>query len=529
MKTTYKYIIGASLLLAINACTNLDLKPKSQATSENIFDDESSYNSFIARVYAGLAVSGQQGPSGDGDITGIDEGFSSYLRQYWKAQELTTDEAVIAWNDGNLPSYHLHTWTESNEFIRATYDRIYYQISIANQFMKETSDSKLNERGVSAEMRTKIKQYRAEARFLRALSYWHGLDLFGSNIPFVTEGQTFDNVQDGPNPASGRQIFEFIESELKAIEPDLLSPRPADYGRAGQAAAWTLLAKLYLNAKVYINEDRNTDCITYCNRVINSGSFALNNNYANLFKADNNGVPATEFIFTINFDASTRNFGGMTFLTHAAVGGGMNPADYGIDGGWWGLRTTKNLVNLFPSDSGATDKRDLFYRKAQKLEIESIGAFTDGLAVPKFVNVTSNSVPGANLTFPDTDFPLFRLADVYLMYAEAVLRGGTGGDLATATNYVNLIRERAYGNATGNINSSDLTLQFILDERARELYWEGHRRTDLVRFNQFTENGIWPWKGGVKEGVVTEKYRDIFPIPSTDLIANPKLKQNFGY
>ena len=125
---------------------------------------------------------------------------------------------------------------------------------------------------------------------------------------------------------------------------------------------------------------------------------------------------------------------------------------------------------------------------------------------------------------------MFRLADAYLMYAEAVLRGGSGGSRATALGYVNALRQRAYSNTSGNITDSGLTLDFILDERGRELYWEGCRRTDLVRFGQFTNGSyVWEWKGNVKNGARTSSYRDLYPIPINDLNANPNLKQNAGY
>ncbi|MGC8802186.1 MAG: RagB/SusD family nutrient uptake outer membrane protein [Bacteroidales bacterium] len=130
----------------------------------------------------------------------------------------------------------------------------------------------------------------------------------------------------------------------------------------------------------------------------------------------------------------------------------------------------------------------------------------------------------------DTDFPMFRLADVYLMYTEATLRGATNGNRAKALQYVNELRTRAYGGSIGNITDSQLTLDFILDERARELYWEGHRRTDLIRFGKFSGgNYIWPWKGKVKEGTATPAHLDLFPIPASDLNANPNLVQNPGY
>jgi hypothetical protein len=170
----------------------------------------------------------------------------------------------------------------------------------------------------------------------------------------------------------------------------------------------------------------------------------------------------------------------------------------------------------------------LFHTDGQTLEIEDIAQFTQGYAITKFKNVTSDGKPGSNLTWVDTDFPMFRLADVYLMYAEALLR--SGGSRADALNYVNLVRRRAYGGPGGDITDADLDLDYILDERARELYWECHRRTDLIRFGQFSDGSyLWPWKGGVPGGAVTQSFRDVFPIPSSDIGANPNLKQNQGY
>ena len=126
--------------------------------------------------------------------------------------------------------------------------------------------------------------------------------------------------------------------------------------------------------------------------------------------------------------------------------------------------------------------------------------------------------------------PLFRLSEMYLIYAEAVLRGGTGGDAGTALTYINKIRTRAYGSAVGNITSGTLTTDFILDERARELYWEGFRRTDLVRYDKFTTASyVWPFKGGVKAGTSVGAYRNLYPIPDQDRAVNPNLKQNTGY
>jgi hypothetical protein len=178
------------------------------------------------------------------------------------------------------------------------------------------------------------------------------------------------------------------------------------------------------------------------------------------------------------------------------------------------------------------DHRAMFWSNGQSLDIEDIAQFTQGWAVTKFSNLNSDGTAAAHAhpDFVDTDWPMFRLADVYLMYAEAVLRGGTGGDAGTALDYVNMIRERGYTDNSGDISASDLTLQFIIDERARELFFEGHRRTDLIRYDMFTTSSyLWPWKGKVAEGTATESYRNLYPIPAADLGANPTLNQNDGY
>jgi len=312
---------------------------------------------------------------------------------------------------------------------------------------------------------------------------------------------------------------------------DLPSGQSVEYGRVSQGAAHMLLAKLYLNAEVYTGADRYADALNQINAVIGQGYEIADVPYANLFMADNDSNGAQEeFIWTLNFDGeNTQTFGGTTFLSHAPVGGTMDPLNYGLDAGWGGIRTTPEFVELFDGEENSADGRENFYTDSQNKSIADVGRFQDGFAIVKFQNVTSTGAPGFNLTFVDTDMPVFRLADAYLMYAEAVLRGG-GGSRATAVTYINELRERAYGGATfANISDSDLTLEFILEERARELHWEGHRRQDLIRFNQFSTNGIWEWKGNVQSGITTPSFRNLFPIPLTELNLNSNLVQNPGY
>jgi hypothetical protein len=258
--------------------------------------------------------------------------------------------------------------------------------------------------------------------------------------------------------------------------------------------------------------------------VIN-GPFSLDPSFQHIFLADNNTSP--EIIFPIIQDGqTTETWGGVTFLVHASCGGSMVPSNYGVDGCWYGLRLKAEAYNRFAADD---PRRAFFWTDGQTVDVLAISNFNNGIAAPKFENKTSAGVAGSNATHVDTDFPMFRLADAYLIYAEAVLRGG-GGDPGQALAYVNALRERAYGSTIADITGAELTPQFILDERGRELLWEAHRRTDLIRYHLFTGGDyVWQWKGGAPTGTATESFRDLYPLPASELAANPNLVQNPGY
>jgi len=533
MKNKFLNKILAVALLAgtMVSCTkNLDRLPTNDVTSETVYSTAAGYKQAAAKVYGSFALTGNQGPAGQGDVQGIDEGTSDYLRLFWVAQELSTDEAVVGWGDVGLQDFHNMNWGADNPFLKGLYYRSFYQITLANDFIRQSSDDKLSDRGISGTDADEIRRFRTEARFLRAYQYWSLMDVFG-NVPVVTENDLIGTSL--PEQMQRSALFNYIESELKAIETELAAPRANEYGRADQAAAWALLARMYLNAEVYTGTARFADAITYSKKVIDAG-YTLTSDYRYLFLADNQ-LNANEFILTINYDGlRTQNYGGTTFIVHGAVVDNMDATkDFGIpSGGWFGMRTTKNLPNLFPDYSGTADKRAEFQQNA--LEINDVTVTSQGFGITKFRNITRTGAIAPNIgpdgIYVDVDFPLFRLPEMYLIYAEAVLRGGTGGDMATALQYINNIRTRAYGNTSGNITQSALNLDFIIDERGRELYWECFRRTDLIRFNRFTENTyLWPWKGGVANGRAVESYRTIYPIPVADVSANPNLTQNQGY
>src|ERR1700712_5549921 len=177
--------IVMGLLVTVISCKK-DLQPKGALTTANVYTDFNNYLPAVAKLYDAYAISGQAGGAGNADIAGIDEGFSNYLREYFNMQELTTDEAQIVWNDGTVHTLHDMTWNNQNEFIRAMYDRIFYEISADNEFIRNTTDAQLAANGITGPNLALAKQYRAEARFLRALSYWHAIDLYG-DVPFVTD------------------------------------------------------------------------------------------------------------------------------------------------------------------------------------------------------------------------------------------------------------------------------------------------------------------------------------------------------
>lgn len=506
-------LLGASY--TIQSCTeDLKQEPITEVTSASLYKDFTKYKGLLAKLYGGLAVGGQSGGDGSGDIADIDGGFSNYMRLLFTLNEITTDEAVIGWNDGTLHEFHKMIWTPANEFNNAMYYRLYTEIAYCNEFIKNTTDEMLSSNGITGANIDEAKAMRAEARFLRAQAYFHLLDMYG-NVPFVDE-TTFGTV---PKQINRADLFNYVEKELLSAESELKEARSNEYGRVDKAAAWTLLARLYLNAQVYTGTQRNSDVITYCDKVIAAG-YSLNSNYANLFLTDNN-VNNPENIFSVVYDGlHTQTNGGTTYLVHAAIGGSMDPKEFGVNGGWGGLRTTKAFVNKFE----ANDLRGRFYKDGQTLEIEDLGNFNDGYAFIKYKNISSAGVDGSHENWVDTDLPVYRLADVYLMYAEAVVRGG-GGSMSTAIGYVNAIRTRAKASSISSLN-----LDFILDERSRELSWEMTRRSDLIRFGKFTTSAyLWPWKGNVKEGTSVGEYRNLFPIPNNDLAVNPNLKQNPGY
>ena len=512
-KGLFVFAMGA---LTVSCTGDLDVTPidPNLDTPENLLTGTEAYDQLLAKCYSALSVSSPDGESGDPDIEGIDGGFGQYLRALYNLQELPTDEAVIGWNDQTLKDLHGLQWTSSDVFVSACYSRVFYQISICNEVMRRIDQSGSND--------AVLQQYRAEARALRGLSYLHAIDLFG-NVPFTDETSVVGG--DNPQQISRAELFTWLTNDMKECA-EQLPANPEKY-RCGKGMVYMILAKLYLNAGVYTGKTEYQECANYCQKIIDLG-YKLESaaDYYKMFCADNDQLLGVghELIFSVYQDhINTQAYGGTTYIINAMVGGKMAYADYGLGGnGWGGIRVTPQFVDKF---EGA-DQRAKFFTTGQTKEIKDISDFTSGYAFTKFTNLKANGtmIDGAN-SFPDTDFPMFRLGDVYLMLAECQVVGGIQCDGIARFND---IRERA-----GVAKIDNPTRANILDERARELAWECHRRSDLVRFGLLTSGDyLWAHKGmnsnvGTPHGV-DAKY-NLYPLASSDVISNPNLKQNTGY
>ena len=512
IKSILSILAVAALLTSCIGDLNVTPIDPNANTADKALVNEAAFTSFLAGVYTGFATSGYYGANGGASISGLDGGASQYIRGLYHHSELTTDESVCGWNDQTIKNFHWMTWTTDDTFIYAFYSRIFMQVSAANEFIRE---AKASEVSFSAK-----EEYIAEARVLRAIAYFHAIDNFG-NVPFADETSV---VGAFPDQISRTELFEWLEKELTDLinNSALAAPRGNGFARADKGVAKFLLAKLYLNAKVYTGTEKYNECAQVLSSLMNDG-YRLHTTtagnfspYQELFLADNNNC-TDEIIFAVEQDGvNTTSYGATNYLIFASTGGEMDPAALGISSGWGGLRTTPEFYDKFSS----ADARNLFYTATQQKSIDDIGEFTNGYAFMKFRNIKSDGNPGQELGFVDTDFPMMRYADVLLMAAECQARGASINGLEA----FNQVRERA-----GLSSVSSLNLDEILDERGRELYQECWRRNDLIRFGKFTSGYNWQWKGGVKDGTDVESYRELFPIPDSDRLANNKLAQNKGY
>ncbi len=547
----YTMMMGTAVLTCATSCiSDLDQYPQTETASKDVYTSLANYEAVLGKIYAAMVTSGQ-GKDGDNkdmeSVLNSGKGFD-YMRMFINLQECGTDEFASTWLTGEQTTGLSYlSWDANDAWVSDMYYRIYYNIALCNEFLRNANGASF-----SGEDEVKMKEYKAEVRFMRALFYYHALDLY-RNIPMVTENDPVGSFI--PPRFTPQQTFDYIESELKDCVSDLLPASTCPYGQASQGAAYTLLAKLYLNSEVYTGVAKYAECKEACEQVMNMG-YSLESDYSKLFNADND-KRTNEIIFALPVSAThTISWGSSTYMVCGQLSlsnANQTPGDFGATSGWSEFRLRPEFVDKFEESDiysqGETAKGDVrarFFTNGQSKDVTSMTDETAGYLSEKWSNKKDDGTDASNTANDgaDTDYPLFRLSDVYLMYAECVARikgtnwddwnGGTdASDPAViasrkkgAIYWINLVRERAGASDVWSSNFADdnALLQFILDERARELYHEGYRRTDLIRFGQFTTNKyIWQWKGGTHDGQAVDSKYNIYPIPNTELTANPNL------
>lgn len=497
-----------AMLMVMAGCDDLNQLPHTEDSASDVYATVEGHNSVLAKIYASFVVVGQA-KEGNNDMTS-NNGFDT-MRGYINMQEMPTDEMAATWLSGdNQTGLSFMQWDDNDPWVSDVYYRLYYTIALANDYISNAASSD----------DAKIKQYVREARFLRALAYYMVLDLYGKG-PFVDEKTGIGSYT--PDVYDNKKLFEYIEQELLDIADKLPGQKDVEYGRASSGAAYTLLAKLYLNAKVYCDKERYEDCVTICNKI---EGYSLEPDYAKLFNADNH-KRTNEIIFPLCIDAeNTVSWGATTYLVCGAIGNSNNQvaANYGATSGWGNFRTRGELTSLFEDG----DTRAMFYKddSQQFFNGSSIDDQTHGWFGTKFTNLTDDGTQACNTADGgvNTDYPMFRYADVILMKAEAMFMTGTHSTAEIAA-VLQPIYNRAFGEGVRTLLDSEINADFFLKERARELWWESTRRTDLIRHGKFTTaDYLWEWKGGAANGRSVKASYNTYPIPAAEISANPKLK-----
>ena len=537
IKNIFSAVAAAAMLTAcVGDLNTIPLNP-TDVTSETAYGaDEEGYVQGLTKIYFQLVSNNTQ------DLQVADGGASEFIRAFWSTQEVTADAAKCAWGDAWVNDLNKNTWKGDvlNDAVYAVYVRTLQGVTYVNEYLRQTSDDNLSLRGCSDAVKAKVQEYRAEARFLRAFFYWAALDTFGQ-VPFATEESPFGGGYNPPQK-SRTEVFNYVIDELEDLAADgsAMPAAQSNYPRADKGSCLGLLARMYLNAEVYTGTAMWAEAKTTCERIFALG-YRLAPTHAELFRGDNGENPDAkgEFLFAASYNAEhTQSYGGTTYLTLSTLSGDDGAVNIiGINGGWAGNRVPYEYVakwftdvkgqNYETGEYQYTDKRaGYFYIKGRSESMQDqLNTFLNGWSCIKFNNVPHDSTAvdyaatAAKKNFSDIDWPLIRLGEINLIYAEACMHAG-----GNASAQVKALTDRAGVSAPSKIDE-----EWLLAERSRELMWEAHRRTDLIRFGKWISGYNWTYKGGNFGGQDLPAHFNIFPVPSTELSTNPDLQQNPNY
>lgn len=567
MKTKYFLIAVLGVLLTLSSCVkDLDAFPlnETEVTPETAYDDTvESYLYGLAKLYNTMSSHEVS------YVTVNDPGASQIARAFFVCQEVTTDACKIAWgNDSWVRAMNTNTWSDAdNDAVFGVFFRSIQSISFCNEFLRQTTDEKLASRGLTEENKKKVAAFRAEARVIRAWYYWMAMDVFGA-VPFTDENSKVGT--EAPEQMDREYIYNFVVTELEelASAESALPAAQSNYPRVDKGTALGLLARIYLNAETYKGEPEWLKTQQICERIFTETNYQLAPTYAELFRGDNgeNSDAYNEFLFAIPFDnKQQQSYGGTTFLTAGAIAENDEVSMIGVKGGWGGVRvdgtyienffkiTDQDVVTetdektgdlVYTGDFTCADKRGatLFIKGRSNTHItdkDVLYNFQYGWSNFKFNNIPHDKTADqfeALDTFSNIDLPVIRLAEIYLIYAEAC-RELT--ETAKGLPYLAKIAERAGVEAPtvedvegGELLADGITkIDFFIAERARELMWESCRRTDLIRHGLFSSGDyLWPFKGGENvTGKAFDSYKELFALPSSQIKANPGLHNPEGY
>lgn len=530
-KTKLMLLMITVVVMASYSCKKiLDVPVESQFVASNFPKTLSDYNASLGAIYSNLS--------------------SNYAIPYWRMQELSTDEAILPARDGNFDDggqyrqLHYHSWTPDHTNVTTIFQWAYSGIMTCNRLINITNSFGFTPADKTAKL--------AEIRAMRALYYFFLMDLYG-NVPIITDYP----VSGIPATQPRLKVFQFIESELIAIEQALpsktnnLATNVAQYGRPTKAMAFALLEKMYLNAAVYTGTARYTDVVTMADSVMNNTNYSLDAKYRDIF-LPNNGPQIRETIFAIPYDQQIpgnqfTRFGFFYYLVNAygfnvglSIAMSTTPEFYKRFNLPGDFRTTTWLAGpqFVPDGNGGFTATPVYYpNSTTQIVINPILTLVPPKPMDVGNTIASQSEGVRSIKYyPDpttiqatrlngNDVPVFRLADVMMMKAEAILRGAPAtainGELQTPAVLVNKVRTRA-----GAPTVASIDLPGLLDERAREFSWEAWRRNDLIRFGQFEVE--YPLPNDVLS-MNKDVNRRLYPIPTTELKLNTSLVQNPGY
>ncbi len=537
IKNIFSAVAAAAMLTAcVGDLNTIPLNP-TDVTSETAYGaDEEGYVQGLTKIYFQLVSNNTQ------DLQVADGGASEFIRAFWSTQEVTADAAKCAWGDAWVNDLNNNTWKGDvlNDAVYAVYVRTLQGITYVNEYLRQTSDANLSSRGCSDAVKAKVQEYRAEARFLRAFFYWAAMDTFGQ-VPFSTEDSPFGGGYNPPQ-TSRVEVFNYVIDELEALAADdsAMPAAQSNYPRADKGSVLGLLARMYLNAEVYTGTAMWAEAKTTCEKIFGLG-YKLAPTHAELFRGDNGENPDAkgEFLFAASYNAEhTQSYGGTTYLTLSTLSGDDGAVNItGINGGWAGNRVPYEYVAKWFEDvknpdyaEGTYEYKDAragyFYIKGRTESMQdNLNTFLNGWSCIKFNNVPHDmdavdyAATAATKNFSDIDWPLIRLGEINLIYAEACMHAG--GDAAAQV--------KALADRAGVAAPKTIDADWLMAERARELMWEGHRRTDLIRYGKWISGYNWTYKGGNFGGQDLPSHFNVFPVPSTELATNLELQQNPGY